>query len=429
MMRTPYLSRLLTQGSAGAVLLVIASASTAQVAPPASTSDSTQATPTVSGPATSVDFTAGLGYATNPLLRGGSDTGSGFGRLSALVSHTVVSERSALRLTAFGENNTYFSHNGSKQLFALGAHDRYKASEKVSVFGDLGFSSDIGGQLVGRILGVPSVPPVIDPGTVLPPPVTIVDPFTIDSTRRQYRFTGQVGADIALNARDSLDVSASGQYAFFQRNGPSSNYSSFSQSVEFRRTLSERTSVGARLTVQEANYPGSSNGSTLYNPAATVRTRLGEGWDASLAVGVLIVDRHTLSGNSTKLSPSVDAALCRTSPSERICAHASHSAQTASTQGTLTTTSAGVDYFSRLSPKDTVQASASVLRYSGGNILVPGTGRSTYYTATGSLDHRFAPRLSAGGELTFRKVDRSSSTIRGDGSAVAFVRYRLGNLR
>lgn len=438
-MSTARARRSLAQASTGALLVALASAASGQaVAPVASTTappaDTTataaatgQAAASSSGRQTSIEFTGGLGYSTNPFLRPDGDS-SAFGRVSAFVSHSVVSDRNALALTAYGENDTYFSGGGSRQIVSIGASDHYRASEKLVLNGNIGFSTDFGGQLVGRIISTPSAPPVLDPGTTVPSPITIVDPYSFNVNERQYRVTGGVGADIALSARDTLNLSASGQYGFYpHRSGQ--NYTTFTENLGWQRRLSERTAVGIRMSLQEADYGGAAGSALLYNPAVTVQTQLGEGWNASLAAGILIAHRKALGLSDDHISPSIDASLCRSTEREQICASASHSVQTGNTLGALTTTSASATYFKRLGAADTVQFSGVVQQTDFGNVFnLPGGGRSTYYTASGTYDHRISQRFSVGGELSGRGVHQSGTHYPLDFSAVATARYRLGNI-
>lgn len=431
--------RSLIQVSSGALLVALASAASGQAvapvssttAPPADTTATAAATGQVAGTSngrrTSIELTAGLGYSSDPFLGTGGD-GSVFGRVSAFASHSVVTERNSLSLTAFGENDTYLSGGGSRQIVSLGASDSYRASEKLILSGNVGFSTDFGGQLVGRIISTPVAPPVINPGNILPPPTTIVDPYSFNVNQRQYRFNGAVGADLSLSARDTLNLSASGQYGFYPH-ASGENYTTLTQTVGWQRRLSERTAAGIRLSVQEANYGGNSGSAVLYNPAVTVQTQLGGGFSANAALGVLVVHRKELGRSDDHVSPSVDASLCRQTENEQICASASHSVQTSNSVGALTTTSASATYFKRLNANDTLQFAAVVQRTNFGDVFnLPGAGRSTYYTASGTYDHRISQRFSVGGELSARDVHQSGTHHPVDITALATARYRLGNI-
>jgi len=198
--------------------------------------------------------------------------------------------------------------------------------------------------------------------------------------------------------------------------------------VAWQREFSERTIGGARMSVQRANYPGPHHNSTVYNPQLTLHTLLGGGWDANIAGGLSFVRRNSETGDDKSVSPSADAAVCRTTEAERYCGRASYSTQTASTQDALQTTTVGVDYFNRLNLKDTLQARLSYVHYSGGDF---GTEVATtnYYTGGMSFSHKFSDRFSAGGDAGARKaVQKSDGKIPLDVSLSAFVRYRLGDL-
>ena len=104
---------------------------------------------------TYADIDAGLGYATNPNLVFGPNAGSGFGRISARGVHAWRTERSSSSVSGFVENSTYFRKYGNTQIFSVSGATDYRASESLRLFGNVGFSGDLGGQLQSRFAAVP----------------------------------------------------------------------------------------------------------------------------------------------------------------------------------------------------------------------------------------------------------------------------------
>ena len=153
-----------------------------------------------------IDLTAGAGYATNPFLEFEDSDGSAFARLGIRGVHTWVSERSSASITGFAEGSTYFNKYDFKSIFSVAADAQHQTSETVSVFGSVGASGDLSGQLSNRFLFVPPVPQVPDT-TLPPPPVTVQDPDLFSFAGRQYRVYGQAGAAIRASARANISIS------------------------------------------------------------------------------------------------------------------------------------------------------------------------------------------------------------------------------
>ena len=374
-----------------------------------------------------VDLTGTAGYSQNPFLLQGAD-GSFFGRISAAGYHSIRGERGETDLSGYVENTTYLKDYGSKQIFDLHASTRYQVSELVEMFANAQFSGDIGGQLINRFNTVPNAPPPPEPGGVEPPPGDSFDANVLNLNRRQYRLVGQAGATLTLSARDTLTVAGSGQYVFFSKDSDDLNYSVVTGTVAWQREFSERTTGGAQMSVQRANYPGPDHNSTVFNPQLTLHTLLSGGWEANVAGGLSVVHRNSETGDDKSVNPSADFEICRTTESQRYCGRGSYSTQTASTQEALQTTTAGIDYFNRLDLKNTIQARLGYIHYSGGNFGTEVTG-TNYYTGGMSFSHKFSDRFSTGADAGARKaVQNSTGTIPFDFTLSAFVRYRLGDL-
>lgn len=375
---------------------------------------------------TYLDLGAGLGYGTNPLLRPGSNRDSGFVRVSAYLRHERMTERAATVLSAYAENNSYFRREGSKQLFSLTGAHRYRASETVTVYADLGLTADFGGQLVGRIYGEPEVVYTVPESDLLPPPVTVLDPGTVFVDTRQYRVNGQLGASFALSEVDSINVAAGANFAFFDNDGGSRDYHSFFQTVGYNRQLNERSSIGAQVSFQEIDYPGSAN-AFIINPALVYRTALAEGWTATLSGGVLIEKQDTGFTKDTDVSPSFSAVVCQLREFSRLCLRASHTVQPGGTQSSINTTSVGANYYQEVSADTSFRLSASYSRYNN-SFAGSSSGMSHFYTAAGSVSHRVTDRFFVEGQLGIRKLDPPGLSVNTDVQATVSVKYRVGDL-
>ena len=370
-----------------------------------------------------LDLTGSVGYSSNPYLQSDGDS-SAFVRISANGVHSIRGERGSTDFTGFVENSTHLKDYGSKQIFALSASTRYQVSELVQLFGTAEFSGDIGGQLLGRFEDVSSVPEP-DPG-VPPPPDDVFEPDVFNLDRRQYRIGGQIGTTLTVSERDSVTVTASGKKVLYSEDSDDLNYAVATGTFAWQRRLSERTSAGALMSVQRANYPDQER-STIFSPQLTLHTSLGVGWDADFAAGLSVVRRRTDSGSDQSVSPALDASVCRSTEAESYCGHASYSTESGTRQAARDTIRLGVAYSNRLNAKDTIQANASLVRYSGDDFDT-GDSKTTYYSGGVSFSRRFSDRLSAGANFIARKrIQQGEGGIPLDASVSAFVRFRIGD--
>lgn len=375
---------------------------------------------------TYVDLSASLGYASNPFLALGDDTGSGFVRVSAYGVHAWETERSDTALSAYLENSGNFQRYGNKQIFDLNARTSYRTSETVTLFGTLGFAGDFGGQLGTRFVAAPTTPAAPEP--TLPPPVTVIDPTLQSLSGRQYRVSGQVGASIRPNARDVWTISGGAQHLFYTRDSDDLNYTTYSLSGSYDRQLNERLTVGFRTSVQHSEY-SRGDSTTIINPQITARARLSESWDASGAVGVIIGKQDLEDGGSdSSVGLSLDGQVCRTGEQSRFCGRLSRYQRNELNANLVTTTSAGADYSYRIDQNQSVQFSASVIHYSGGQILDEDAD-SKYYVASASYSRKLNDRLSGGLNVSGRKLARFGPDPKFDASGSVFIRYRLGDLQ
>lgn len=411
--------------------LLLIGAAVAQVAaqpeqPPAPLGTTGQ--PITRGQSTYVDLEAGVGYATNPLLRFGSNTGAAFGRLSAHAVHTRISERTTTVLSAFAQNFFYTNHYGAQQSVELtGRHDA-RVNEKLRLFGDADLAYDKGGQLDTRINGLPNVP--LPPGVVLPPELLPPVGDFLSVTGKQYRASVNVGADYQMSARDSLTLTT-GLAHVISKNGPiDTHYTLVPASIGWNRKLTERTTVGARVSAQYADYEGPQSVRTI-TPQATINTSLSERLTFAGALGVSFssTDDGITTRHSTGLA--ADATLCWRGETDNFCGRFNIDQEATTAIGPARTIGIGIDYSKQLDQDQTIQLSAGANRYSNPTSFVTGQtfSRSTYIRAAADYSRRIGGRLFAGADLSARKILQSGPDPKADVTGTVFVRYRLGDVR
>lgn len=375
---------------------------------------------------TFADVQAGLGYSTNPEMRL-DGVGSGFGRVSVFGFHGWGTERSSTNISAYVENSTYFRRYSNKQLFDLNAATTRQVSEKVRLFGNLGFSGDFGAQLSSRFYGAPVGTVTVDP-TFADNSVIVVNPDLAALNQRQYRINAQTGASLVLSPRDSLNTTLGAQRVFFSGDSDVLNYNLYDATAGYQRQLDERISIGLRAIASYADYR-LGRSILSYGPQVTGSIRLAENLQASGAIGLVRTeqDTGTVGGRDNSIDLAFDGSLCRTLASERMCARASRRTQSSVLGTAPTSSSINVDYSRRLNARDQLQASFAVVTTGAEREL--GFGRRTFYTVAGSFDRKMSDRVSAGVNLAARRLNTVGPDPKEDLGGSLFIRTRFGSVR
>ena len=376
------------------------------------------------GKSTYLDLTGSLGWSSNPFIRTVDSESSFLGRASARGVHAWRGERSAASISAFVEGTTYFNDYGLESIFAVDGDTSYDVSETVTVYGSASVTGDLSGQLSNRFLYVPPVPQIPDP-VIPPPPPTVENPDVFDFAGRSYHIFGQGGASIRTSARSAVGITAGASRAIYD--APQlDEYTSLYATGSYDLTLSERTSVGARLNVTRTAYDNSDNHSTTVSPALTVHTNLSESWTAAGSVGVTFakVDRQLIEDSSTNLS--LNGSVCRTTESERLCGRVDRYSASSANSTVITTTSAGVDWYKRLDEVQTVQLSATASHYV--DEVLDLERKTNHFGLLASYSRMINQRLSGGVDLSARSLHREGVDPDTDITGTVFVRYRIGDL-
>ena len=371
-----------------------------------------------------LDLTAGGGYSSNPVLRTSDAQSSVFGRASARGVHAWNTELSHTAINGFVEASTYFNDYGLKSIFSVDGNTSHQVSERVNVFASAGVSGDIAGQLSNRFLYVPPTPDV--PPPTQPPPVTVEDPDVFSFVGRHYNFYGQAGASVRMSPNSSLTFSG-GARRTTNTNDFIDDYRTYFGNVSYDRTLSERTTLSAGVSGSYSEYDGTDDHSSIITPGLTIHTRLSEYWDATGTVGVTFsdVDRGAFDHSSTDFS--FRGTMCHNSETERLCGRIARYVQSSSSASVVTTNSVGVDWYKALDPNQTLQLSASLVRYDE-DTLLENNLETHHLRLAGSYSRRINNRLSAGADVGVRGLRRDGPDPDTDYSGSFFLRYRLGDL-
>ena len=380
-----------------------------------------------------LDLTASVGVSTNPGLQL-NGTSSAFGRISGLGMHEWRSERTTTSISLYGENTTYLNGYGSKQIFSLNGHTSHEVNPNLTIFGNLGFQGDFGGQLSNRF--ATTTPDLTTPpNDELPPSVILDDPTLNGFSGRQYRLSGQLGLSMRASARSSVSLSAGAQRNFAKGGLSNANYNSYFGNASWDTQFSERLSAGLGVNAQYQDYDNGGTSSVL-NPYVSVRHQFSDEIEGRASVGLLLTHQKQPGfGSSNSVDPSFSFSICKANSHERLCARGSRETRSSFGLGTITSssslgisTSAGIDYSRQLDANQSVQAAVTATRYSTSGSSVADF-RSTYLNFLVGYDRKLRERLSAGANAGARKFFVAGRDPKTDFSATAYVRYRLGDIQ
>jgi hypothetical protein len=286
-----------------------------------------------------------------------------------------------------------------------------------------------GGQLDTRILDVPLVPP-LPGGTVTPPILVVPGGDFLSVTGREYSIGAHGGGTFTLSQRDSMSVSSGVDHIVFHSPLSNTSYTTIPVSLAYDRTLSARTTVGARVVAQDTEYDGPASFRVI-TPQLTARLLLAERLtlDGAFGVSFARVDDGLTERHTTGLS--AEANLCGQGESSVFCAHFAADEQTATTAGPARSISAGVDFTQRLDADQSIQFSLSGTHYSTPTSVVAGRTFSSanYYRAATAYTRRIGGRLFGGVNLAARKLTQNGPDPKTDLNASLFVRYRFGDVQ
>jgi hypothetical protein len=421
------------------VALAVVAALAAQVAtqtgtsaPPPTSGDTTAPTRGV-GESTYVDLEAGAGYSSNPLQSLNGNNGAAFGRISARLVHTRVSERTTTVVSAFAQGLFYTRHYGVEESFDVNGRHDAAVNEKLRVFIAGDASYDKGGQLQTQILAIPGLP--LLPGTTMQPTLLTPGGDFLTVTGRNYRLRADAGGQLALSPVDSLNFASGVEHDTFKSGNLDTRFTSVPVSLGYNRQLNTRTTIGGRVVGQFTHYSGTlTNGvadSRVITPELTAQLLLSEHvtFSGDLGASFSSVDDGLRTRRSTGLA--ADANLCSASERSTLCAHAAVQQQAATAAGPARDVSVGVDYSRRLTADDTLQFSLSADRYSNPVILVSGESftNATSARAVVNYSRKIGNRWFGGVNLSARKIAETGPDPDADLSASLFIRYRFGNVQ
>lgn len=372
-----------------------------------------------------VDASASMGVATNPFQQAGSTP---LAISPTLQLHPVwISERPLTTLRVEGDVQATFYNRGygtneSASLQGAGTH---KLSEYTTLNASLSYLNAIIGTFTG---GPVAVGPLVPVGADLP--VFVNDPALGAIGRRRQSYQGAANIVSMLSPRDQIDVGVSVSANRFGGFG-FNNFNYVAPSASYSRTLSERLTVGAGVTVGFTDYLGSRVGdATIYQPALIATQVLNNRWTLKGTVGAAIVNvNEPLGRQRTSTAFNGTASLCRRDTRWTACFDVARQTVPSSFQGVRTATSGSATLGYRANANDDLSVIAGY-SHSGNPIQanVPGQpldGSLDFANANVIYSHRFRPAFSGFVNLGYAKT--FGDTVKRDANltASAGVTYRF----
>jgi hypothetical protein len=246
---------------------------------------------------------------------------------------------------------------------------------------------------------------------------------------------GTVGASIATSARSSVSLSAGASHGFFTGSNKIADYSTYQATFGYNHQLSEPTWIGATVSVTREDFAGGDYANVI-NPAATIRTQLGQNISASGSIGILAVYDHRDGVNEHSYSPSFSGSVCATGERSSLCANISRDAsvplgfgQNQASRGASINTNLGVNYSRSLAPGQTIRAALTATQDSTVGRILNTRFTSTYVSGLLGYDRKVGTRLFAGVSAGARKLYQNGPDPRMDFNGSVYLRYRLGDLQ
>lgn len=363
------------------------------------------------------DITAAAGYSTSPYLTStATNTGSGYGEITINPYYAIREEAGRIDLDANYRQTFYEQRYGNSENYGASASVSRILDPLTQASGSLTYTSAIIGER-GDLLGpVDPTDPDIDPEDP--------DLGLIGLRSRRNQFSAGASISTSISERDQINFSASASRSSY--NGVSddfgSDFTAMSGTMGYTRTLSERSSVGATVSVQRITYADNPLfNSKIYQPQATYSRQLSQNLSLNLALGALFIESATPGGSTSGFSGNGD--LCYRGDRNTACLSAFSDASGTGFGGVRKRQGATVSASYQLGENDYLRGSATYTTYSEGAVFQLSR---EYILSNLNWDKTLTDRLAGGLGLSYRQVSGGVFDEGQDFSIRAFLRYRIG---
>lgn len=375
-----------------------------------------------------MDLSVNGGYASNPYLNSGSNSGTATFTASAQPYVTFRAPTSTTTIRGDVSQNIYSQTYADTTDYSVSGTSAIAISPITSVNANAGYSSQVQNTLLpvlNPIGGQPS-----DPN--LP---NILDPSAPASLARRVRtLNGGVSLQTALSPRDNLTFGVNGaQVRYPDQSVLTNSYDSLGGQLSYMRRISGATSIGLNFGASHHNYLGRTLGDgSSYSPSLVVQTKLAPRLELNLSGGLTFSDIDVIGGTIHQTSLSGSASLCRTGDRSHFCLQASRSVVPTSYAGVSRSTSAGVNYGYALTEHSSFSLHGNFVHSTSLQeaSLQQGSDLHTNYLIGGAgYNRQIGRRLTATVAVNYSDSFNSSYSRGANVGATFGLRYRLGDTR
>jgi hypothetical protein len=374
----------------------------------------------------SVDVSVSGKAVSNPYLDAANGSWSGVGSISIDPRISTGNEVTSFVLTGDVRISQYTRRYGADESASIGAAMQTRVSERTVLSGGVNFISSRSSAL--DVLQIaPSGPS--DQTQPLSPDVILPDISTVGQRDRVNRYFAHVGMDRVLSANSGIGFNLSGGYTDTNRPG-GQNYARADFALNYRKTLSPRTSFLATMTLGGSDYSGSAFRDAIFmTELVGVKSSLGEHTDLTVQGGATLT---RFSGGESHVDLAANVSLCQQWLRSSLCAIGSRSAAPTAYQGVSTFTAAGLTYSLQAGATGRFTIGAHYGQTKGLTDFASSLRRSsTLFGISGEYSRTLATRTFVFVRPSMSR--NSSSTFVGSANRTSFqveigVRHRFGDI-
>lgn len=380
----------------------------------------------------SVSVSANGGYSSNPFLSVGEAAGAGVAQVDVRPSLDWRTERDRLRLEGYYTRTEYLESFDATDATGINLDASSRLDEQTTLRAVIAFDSSVlgaGDAVLARAGGGPASLPVTDPSTAPDPgvpeevPIDTLPDGDFDLVgQRRNSLSLAVNADIQTDARSTLSIGINATGADYPGTRTvASSYRTVGMSANYRRELSEKTSIGARAEQSVVDYEGGPT-SKVYTLQGFASHRIAQYWSLEASAGGSVLDSR-----DSRVIFAGGATLCHRHPLARFCLVGSRAPVVSGLSGVRAQTSLGASFDTTIDARSSLGASATYVWMGSNSQSAFDKRRFIVLGATYRRD--LGNRLSFFTTLNSRYLKSASTRARRDLALRAGAALRFGGPR
>ena len=344
-----------------------------------------------------------LGYDANPFLSAGADTSATYMETSISPRISVQSPKGETSLSGYFDRTAYFSKYGRSDEYGAAFDTRQRLTNSLSVFGKLGYDSQVIGQGDDEVTGNPT------DGT---------DVNLIGLRQRADTYSSAAGFEYQISPKDSL--TANGGYTATRYRGgvgAGADSNTYGGQVGWQHALNAKSKIGIRGSVYQIDYDTAGLNTLIMQPQVTFTSALSPTWTIDASAGI----------SFSKLeSPPIGAApaftlrtkgfagslqLCHVGARDNFCLFADRSVSASGAGSTVERSQLGINYRRKLDERLALHWTGNYSRSEGLKNLL---GTREYVSGRGGLEYEAWRGIKFGVEGKYRDFFGGVSPVRAD---------------